>query len=126
MNCPPVCTPCVTSVCRQVVAVQQPVVEEVVEEAAAPVLQLVVGKPATLEANGLGSVPGGVAIEVGGIGLPATVKSWTDTLLQIDVPFMGLNGPTPATLHLFDANRRPIASIPVELITEAAATVAAE
>jgi hypothetical protein len=127
---PPVCNPCVTAVSERTIVVQPPVVEEVVveevaEEEVDPVLQLAVGQPAGLEAEGLGNVPGGVALEVGGVGLPVTVMSWKDTLLQIDVPFMGLNGPTPAKLHLFDSNGQPLASIPVELIVPAETAQAA-
>lgn len=120
--CPPVCyNTCVTTVCPNVIVDQTVVVEQpVVEEAVEPMLQLLVGKPATLEAEGLGDVAGSVAIEVGGIGLPTQVRSWTDKMLVIDVPFVGLNGPTPAMLHLFDANGKPLASIPVELVVPVA------
>ena len=100
--------------------------EEVAAEEVAPLLQLAVGKPASLEAEGLGTQPGAVAIEVGGIGLPTQVTTWSDQLLVINVPLMGLNGPTPAKLHLFDANGQAIATIPVELVLPAEAEVAAE
>lgn len=113
----PVCRPCVANVCPNVIIDETVIVEEPLEEAVAePMFQLLVGRPATLEAEGLGNVPGFVAIEVGGIGLPTQVRSWADKMLVIDVPFVGLNGPTPAMLHLFDANGKPLASIPVELV----------
>jgi len=116
---PPVYQPCVTTVCPSVVN-QTVIADAPVQQAAAepvqPALQLMVGKPASLEAQGLGDVAGSVVIEVGGIGLPTQVRSWTDKMLVIDVPAMGLNGPTPATMHLFDSNGKPLASIPVELI----------
>jgi hypothetical protein len=127
--CPPVVRPCVASACPTVVVNETVVVEEpVAEEAAEPMLQLLVGKPNSLEAERLGDTPGAVALEVGGIGLPMQIRSWTDTMLIIDVPSMGLNGPTPAMLHLFDSNGQPLASIPVELIVpvETAAAETAE
>lgn len=136
--CRPVCPPCVTAVCptvvvnetvvtEETVTLEEQIAEQPVEEAEVePMLQLQVGKPASLETEGLGDDPGAVAIEINGVGLPVAVKSWTDKLLQIDVPVVGLNGPTQAKLHLFDANGQPIASIPVELIQATEAEVAAE
>jgi len=113
--CPPVHTPCVVNTCQNVVVEEQVVVEEADLE---PVLQLVVGQPAALEAEGLGTQAGQVIFEVNGLGLPAKVTLWEDKQLGLEVPLMGLQGPTKALMHLIDANGQPIASVPVELLME--------
>jgi len=116
--CPPVYTPCVTTTCQQVI-VEPALVEQPVQEELEPVLQLVVGQPAALEANGLGQTAGQVVFEVNGLGLPAKVTQWEDAMLAMDVPMMGLQGPTNAFMHLIGADGQPLASIPVELLMEA-------
>lgn len=123
-RCPPVYSPCVAAVCPGVVVdrsvyVDPIVAQKAIDDAEIPTMKLAVGKPATLEAEGLGTESGTVAIEVGGVGLPAEVTSWSDELLAINVPFVGLTGPTPAKLHLFDSTGQPLASTPVELIVPA-------
>ncbi|MBD3674733.1 MAG: hypothetical protein HUJ26_14525 [Planctomycetaceae bacterium] len=113
--CPPVHTPCVVNTCQNVVVEEQVVVEE---EKLEPVLQLVVGQPAALEAEGLGEQAGQVVFEVNGLGLPAKITMWEDRQLGIEVPLIGLQAPTTAFMHLIDADGQPLASIPVELLME--------
>ncbi len=118
--CPPfivgVCQPCVPGV---VVVPSAPVVVPVVveETPAQPVLQLIVGQTALLSKDGLASMPAAAALELNEIGLPMAVTMKDDNSFSFDVPLMGLSQPKTATLYLFDAQMKPLAAIPVQLVT---------
>ena len=118
-HCPPVhtCPPCVTTICRPVTIIEETVIVE--EEALLPEFELTVSQPAELAASGLGNLPGAVAIEVNGIGLPTPITLWENDRLQIMVPAIGLSGPTPAKLYVFNAQMETMAMVEVLLVTAA-------